>query len=98
MTRGTTPENTFKLPFELDEVSSLYITYSQAGKVIVEKDINNVTIDGDTLTVKLTQIDTLSFSKGALNIQIRFKTLEWNAMTSSIINTYVDTILKEEVI
>lgn len=98
MIRGTTPENTFKLPFTLDEVSSLYITYSQEGKVVLEKEISDITIDGNTLNVKLTQEDTLSFSKGALNIQIRFKTLQGNAMASRVINTHVDTILKEGVI
>ena len=98
MVRGTTPENIFKLPFILDDVKSLYVTYSQGNTVVLDKAIDDVIIDGNTITVKLTQEDTLKFSNAQVNIQIRFKTNQGKAMASNIISTYVNNVLKDGVI
>ena len=98
MVRGTTPENIFKLPFILDDVKSLYVTYSQGDTVVLDKAIDDVIIDGNTITVRLTQEDTLKFSNAQVNIQIRFKTNQGKAMASNIISTYVNNVLKDGVI
>lgn len=98
MVRGTTPENIFKLPFILDDVKSLYVTYSQGDTVVLDKAIDDVIIDGNTITVRLTQEDTLKFSNAQVNIQIRFKTNQEKAMASNIISTYVNNVLKDGVI
>lgn len=103
MIRGTTPTNTFILPFymEVADISALYVTYSQNGIVIVDKSLNDVTIsvkDNLIVTLKLTQEDTLKLSEGKVKIQIRLKTSDGVAMASNIVNTYASEVLKDGVI
>jgi hypothetical protein len=99
MIRGTTPTLSFKLPFEISLLEVLYISMSQNGNVVIEKEISDCSIDGNTLAIKLTQEDTLKFLYGSnVKIQIRAKTKEGEAIASNIITTSVENILKNGVI
>ena len=98
MRRGTTPTNTFDVDVDLRQASVIYITYSHLGKTVVEKEINDITIEENTLTVELTQEETLAFPKGEIEIQIRAWFPEGLAIASNIIKTTASRILKEGVI
>lgn len=103
MYRGTTATNTFTLPFymEIADLSAVYVSYSQNGKVVVEKALNDLSIstkENLIITVSLTQEDTLKFSEGKVKIQIRLKTTTGAAMASDVITTYANEILKDGVI
>lgn len=110
MRRGTTPTLTFTLPYDI-AISALYITFVQGDKTILEKTIDDVTIDGNKITLSLTQDDTLlfeaplsqpqpPFSKmpDIVLIQLRLRDENGNAVASQIIKTTVDAILKDGVI
>lgn len=96
MTRGTTPTLEFTLPITTNLLSAVYITLAQYKKVIIEKDISNITLSGYTASVKLTQADTLKLKSGAkVEIQIRCKTTTGDAFASDIIVCDAGRILKD---
>lgn len=98
MRRGTTPTNTFDVDVDLRQASVIYITYSQMGRVVFEKQISDITIEETSLSVQLTQEETLALGKGEVEIQIRARFPEGLAIASNIIKTPASRILKEGVI
>lgn len=101
MRRGTTPTNTFTVPIDLSDYT-VYISYQQNGKILVEKTGEDLTFntDGDThtITLSLSQEDTLAFAVGDVQIQLRYVTPTGEANASNIILTNFDRILKDGVI
>ena len=96
MIRGTTPLNTFTCDIDLSGAELIYITYSQKGRVIIEKSIQDITVEENILTTRLSQGDTLKFSdREPVSIQIRAKFPSSNAVACAIINTTVTEILKD---
>lgn len=99
--RGSTPVNVFEVDFDIT-AASIYITYKQDGKTIVEKhgsDIETETTEGGcSLTVHLTQEETLSFHYGDVEIQVRYVFPNGTADASEIIRTRAERILKDGVI
>ena len=73
MFRGTTPTNTFTTNLDLSTAEVIYITYQQNGQDIIEKNINDITFGEGSLSVELTQEDTLKLSDREVLIQIRAK-------------------------
>lgn len=95
MRRGTTPTNTFDVDVDLRQASVMYITYAQKGRTVIEKEISDITIEEDKLTVTLTQKETLALSTGEVEIQIRAKFPEGLAVESNIMKTTASRVLKE---
>ena len=104
MYRGTTPTNTFRTAQDLSDADVVYITYKQANKVIFEKAKDDITFGTDgnmhTLTVKLTQANTLAFFKGSksVEIQIRARYPDGTAIASEVVTTSVSEVLKDGII
>lgn len=108
MRRGTTPTLTFTLPYEI-AISTLYITFVQRDKTVLEKTENDATIDKNKITLNLTQDETLLFQSSPtamtlsdlpqpVYIQLRIRDADGNSFASQIIQTSVDAILKDGVI
>lgn len=101
MRRGTTPTNTFTLDLDLSS-ATVFITYGQGGKPIVEKTGQDLTFGTQeqayTITVELTQEDTLKFRPGEVMIQIRYVMPDGTADASNIIKTTLLEIIKDGVI
>ena len=109
MRRGTTPTHNFKVDVDLDNIEAIYITYQQEGDTIVEKSIEDITIDTEkhVISTTLTQADTLGFNvnngccfanskkNDKVQIQIRIKYIDGSAIASDVITTGVDEILKD---
>ena len=95
MHRGTTPTNIFRADVDLTSASVLFITYKQNGKVVLEKTIDDVSIHGEMVEVRLSQRETLLFSEGIVTIQIRAKFQDGSVIASSLIRTNAREILKE---
>lgn len=95
MFRGTTPTNIFRTDVDLTNASVLFITYKQNGKVVLEKTIDDVSIHGEMVEVRLSQRETLLFSEGIVTIQIRAKFQDGSVIASSLIRTNAREILKE---
>ena len=101
--RGTTPINYFTVPLDLSEASVVYLTYAQNGKTVVEKEKDDITFTAEDeiyeISVQLTQADTLAFcDKSPVDMQIRVRFADGNAIESTIMRTSVDRILKDGVI
>ena len=96
MTRGTTPTHIIETDISLADVEALYITYSQRDKVIIEKSLEDVEINGHLINIKLTQEDTLSFNDAdEVLIQIRARLSDGTAVASNLMRTDVKKILKD---
>lgn len=98
MKRGTTQQLTFILPEEIS-IAALFITFRQNNRTVLEKSLEDVTVDGKKITFQLSQEDTLKFcAPHALYIQLRIRDTLGNAVASEIIRTDAEVILKEGVI
>ena len=92
--RGSTPENIFNVNIDLRD-ATIFITYKQNGKVIVEKTGEDIEVTEQQLTTHLTQEETLKFKTGPVRIQIRYVKEDGMADASNIIETRAEEILKD---
>lgn len=100
MFRGTTPTLNFKFKYNLEElnITAFYLTFKQNEEIKLEKSIDELEISGDTVTINLTQEETLSLdSNNVVYIQARIK-VDGKAYATNIIKTSLESILKEGVI
>lgn len=100
MRRGSTPTNVFTVPFDLSE-ATVYVSYEQNKRVVVEKTGEDLIFghaEDYTITVSLTQEDTLAFVPGEVLIQIRYVFPTGDADASNIIRTTAERIIKDGVI
>lgn len=99
MIRGTTPDLEFGIAFETSQLAAANISFSQGGRVIVERTLESMTVEGKLLSFRLTQEETLKFSAAMpVNIQGRFRLLDETALASDIIKEPVEDVQKEGVI
>lgn len=98
MMRGTTPTHIFTLPFEAKLFSNIRIIYAQGDEQILVKEAKDCHIDGNTVTVRLTQEETFLFDcKKYVEIQVRVLTPGKDALNSDPIKVSVDRCLDNEV-
>lgn len=101
MYRGTTPTLYLELDTELDltNVIEMWVTL-KSPTVEVTKTLNEVVFDSETntITVTLSQDETLAFYKGVAEVQVRIRTSENLAYATDIAKVEVGKILKEGVI
>ena len=94
MRRGTTPTITISTDIDLTEASNFYLTFKQGDRVIFEKTLDDVTITEDSVSVWLTQAETLALKDGRMvSFQIR-ATLGDQKVASNIMTAKVDAVLK----
>ena len=97
--RGATISNIFTVPVDLTTAVKMYITYDQFGRTVLEKTIEDCTIETNKITVDLSQEDSLKFAENKkVKIQIRAKLSDGSAHVSKIIETTAGELLKEGVI
>lgn len=98
MYRGTTPTNTIAVDIDLTQMT-VFVTYSQGGRVVFEKTNADITIEPERILVPLTQTDTLSLSawnrQEPVLVQIRAIDALGNAVASNVMTTTADAILKD---
>lgn len=98
MYRGTTPTLNFNFEFNLDEVdiTEFYITFSQRNQIVFEKQLADLEISENKVTVQLTQQDTLKLMGSAVvYIQARFKIGEDQVYATNVVTTSANAILKD---
>lgn len=99
MFRGSTPTHVFTLSIPVEEIQALRLTYAQGGKTVLDKTESDVKMDGSTITLRLTQEETLAFGATApVNIQLKVLTTGGAVLPSQIFRVHVDEILNEEVL
>ena len=95
MKRGTTPTNTFKTNIDLTG-ATVFLTYSQRGRVVLEKTGDDLEISAEAVVTRLTQKDTLGFDAlQKVSIQIRYVFPDGTAGASNIMTVTVGEILKD---
>ena len=99
MYRGTTPAHTFTTETDLSDAAVIYITYKQNGQNVLEKTKADITFDSEqsayTMTVTLSQAETLAFDDSQVAIQIRARFDDGRAIASNVISVPVRQILKD---
>ena len=99
MTRGSTPAHVFTLPFSVETIKTVEITYEQNEEVKLKKTNIDCTLEENTVSVKLTQEDTFKFDeKPLVKIQIRVLTLGGDDIASDIMYATVKDSLSDEVL
>lgn len=94
MRRGSTPTNTFNVDIDLRD-ATVYVTYEQKGQIVLEKTGDDLTVTEDSITLELSQEDTLKFVPGSVLIQIRYVFANGAADASNIIQTSAERIIKD---
>ena len=99
MRRATTPTHIFTFPetVAVADVTEILISYSQCGNKILEKTLDDLTIDteNNALDLTLTQDETNLFAPGKALIQVRAKTNE-KTLASQMIWLTVKPVLNSE--
>lgn len=76
MFRGTTPTFQIELPSNINvaDIDVAYLSFEEFSTKLIEKDLSDMSIDTDanTLTVILTQEETLLLQSGTVSYQLRF--------------------------
>lgn len=99
MIRGTTPTLVFTLPFAVDNLAAAWITIAQNKNIIIDKALGDCVCDGNTLSVALSQSETLQLTNGVFcEVQIRVRTVAGEALASKIYTMPAERILKDGVI
>lgn len=95
--RGTTPKHTFDVDVDLTTAVEMFITYQQDRRTVLEKQLKDIEVSPESISVKLTQKESLKFHEngGPVRMQIRARFPDGEAIGSNIMSTSVGEILKE---
>lgn len=99
MRKGTTPVHTFTLPFDTAEIKCVRIVYEQSDIIRLVKETEDVEMQGNVITVRLSQEDTFKFdcNTGA-KVQVRTVGKGGTANASEPLNFFVYECLDNEVL
>ena len=99
MRRGTTPLYTLTLSVPIELISKLRINWAQNGEILLTKKETDCNINGNTVSVKLTQEETLSFCEAfTTEIEVHVLTTGGESLRSKIMYDAVLRGLSEEVL
>lgn len=98
MRQGTTPTIQITInDIDLNEMQNIYVVFEQNGYILKKESID-LDIEGNIISVLLSQEETLNFKEGTCNIQLRMITKGGVAIASPIKTTKVYRVLNKEVI
>lgn len=99
MIRGTTPPIEINLPNDASNYKEIVCTFKQGGKIVIEKKLSDMTVEGQKLSFRLTQEETLGLSASEyVVIQIRAVTTDDRALATWMSMTSVQDVLNEKVL
>ena len=97
MYRGTTPTHIFTLPFNVEQLKKVEITYEQLGQIILQKTETDCTLEGKIIRLELTQEESRLFQPAQpVSIQLRVKTNEEKVLASEIKKIIPKSCLDED--
>lgn len=99
--RGTTPKMIFKAPFKREDLETAYVTFSQGGIVVLEKDLDDFVFTDNGVQIEFSQEDTLALDEDrnrTIEVQLRYKCVDGSAFRSKIKTATVGRILKDGII
>lgn len=98
MRQGTTPTIQITInDIDLNEMQNIYVVFEQNG-YILKKESSDLNIEGNVISVLLSQEETLNFKEGTCNIQLRMITKGGVAIASPVKTTKVYRVLNKEAI
>ena len=98
MRQGTTPTIQITInDIDLNKMQNIYVIFEQNG-YILKKESSDLDIEGNIISVLLSQEETLNFKEGTCNIQLRMITKGGVAIASPIKTSKVYRVLNKEVI
>lgn len=98
MRQGTTPTIQITInDIDLNEMQNIFVVFEQNG-YILKKESSDLDIEGNVISVLLSQEETLNFKEGTCNIQLRMITKGGVAIASPIKTTKVYRVLNKEAI
>ena len=99
MVQATTPTFVLTLPetVDLTEPSHFYFTLRQ-GNVRIEKADSDLVIDGQTISVYLSQAETLTLTPGMVKLQLNWTYANGSRACSNIVSVNVTENLLKEVV
>lgn len=98
MRQGTTPTIQITVnDIDLNKMQNIYVVFEQNG-YILKKESSDLNIEGNVISVLLSQEETFNFKEGTCNIQLRMITKGGVAIASPIKTTKVYRVLNKEVI
>ena len=97
MKRASTPLHKLRIPFDAAEIDKLKMTYTQNDNIVLEKDKEDFTVDGNVWSVRLTQQETNLFKADKAQVQIRIKFTDGTVLPSDIFTLGVGPVLNDEV-
>lgn len=99
MIRGTTPTHTFNIPFDTNLLSEVRVIYAQSDKVLFTKNNDDCTMNGNSISVTLTQHDTFKFDASKeVQIQLRVLTAAGEVLSSGVEIVGIAKCLDDEVL
>ena len=106
MIRGSTQNLVFNIGINTEEVSQLWLTFSHSNRLNAEiftKEKNDVILEGTTLTVPLSQEETLALNEYNIKekvvyIQLRVLLKDGQSRVSKVVELTVEHLLKDGVL
>lgn len=100
MYRGTTPQlEVIVTGVDFTEVAELWLTIGQNGRPIVNKDLEDLTIQDNTIYVTFTQEDTLALRAcSSTYLQLRVLMNDGTAIATPVKKLNVNEIIKDGII
>ena len=96
--RGTTPTHTFVLPFSVDLLADLTVTYKQKRRVLVKRTMEECELWDNVVAVTLTQEESLSFLPDEIaEVQIKIFSEGGDVLASPRYRLGVEDVLDEGV-
>lgn len=102
--QGTTPLCGCTVPCTETDVDKLIISFRQNGMVIFDKTENDVMWDGNSITFRMSQAETLLFVQGdktgrnAGEVQVKLKLMDGTVIASQIVKFDVEETINREVL
>lgn len=99
MVQATTPTLVLTLPNDVDlsEPAHFYFTLKQ-GSTVIEKQDADLVIDEHTVSVYLSQAETLQLREGSVSIQLNWTYTNGSRACSNIVTVQVSENLLKEVV
>lgn len=100
MFRGTTPQlEVIVTGVDFAEVAELWLTIGQNGRPIVNKDLEDLTIEDNTIYITFTQEDTLALRAcSSTYLQLRVLMNDGTAIATPVKKLNVNEIIKDGII
>jgi hypothetical protein len=97
--RGTTPPIIYTLPFQVDGIDVGFLVVKQGQIVVIERSLSECICEGNTVTAKLTQEETLALESNCnADVRLVVKTYDGNRLETVDSVLAVSDTHKDEVI